>query len=572
MITLGTDKIKGLYLGETEIKAVYLGDAKIYPDSTLGVTASLAFAAAGGSGTLVITVDEWQTWTLAGLPAGWTASRTSGTGPGSVTVTAPNNTSTSPVSGTLKVSSEGLSATCSLSQAAGVKMYGDVVISTFSYADIAAAGGTVTPSLAYSQTWGWNGTTGGGTLVSGASVSYSGTGVAATTGAVGASTLGAAVKERSRIAAATVTVTLNGKSGSKTVDVYQAANERKAGGTSGGVMTYGDVKVGTISNKIIPASGGEATSTAGNGSQTWNKSAVITTYTYTSGATSQETTTGASSGTNPVSPDVTSITASAPSKSTNASSITVIKSQEVTWKANGKSANGFLYIYQEPNEKTYGDIDIASFSYPSVAGGGGTSTPAVGAVTQATAYTSGASSRETVTGERSFSIPSAVSGASVNGSTGVVTWEKNGGASARSVTVRLTVTANGRIMTKDAVCTQEGKLLYTPSHDGHWTVRDITVGATGYPYYRGLAEILVVRDSPITVDTAVDVSFDYHVMTSIASGEIVQRSMRFSQTVPAGSTVSNTGDGDGGTYYGVIALSPAAGVSIDQDSVKWTTP
>lgn len=131
--------------------------------------------------------------------------------------------------------------------------------------------------------------------------------------------------------------------------LYQEKNLESVKSTSGGVYTYGNVVAGAISNKTIPASGGSATATAGNGSQTWNKSATITTYQYTSGATKDVTTEAASSGTTNVAPSVASITATASSKGTTVSVQTTVKSQAVTWSANGKSASGTMYIYQEAN-------------------------------------------------------------------------------------------------------------------------------------------------------------------------------------------------------------------------------
>ena len=93
--------------------------------------------------------------------------------------------------------------------------------------------------------------------------------------------------------------------------LYQEKNLESVKSTSGGVYIYGNVVAGAISNKTIPASGGSATATAGNGSQTWNKSATITTYEYTSGATKDVTTEAASSGTTNIAPSVASITATA---------------------------------------------------------------------------------------------------------------------------------------------------------------------------------------------------------------------------------------------------------------------
>lgn len=143
-------------------------------------------------------------------------------------------------------------------------------------------------------------------------------------------------------------------------------NSKTVKSTSGGIYTYGDVIAGTVTNGIIPASGGSATATAGNGSQTWNKSATITTYEYTSGATKDVTTEAASSGTANVVPNVASITAIASSKGTTVSAQTTVKSQAVTWSANGKSASETMYIYQEANvviDNNY-DEHLSSYGTP----------------------------------------------------------------------------------------------------------------------------------------------------------------------------------------------------------------
>lgn len=91
-------------------------------------------------------------------------------------------------------------------------------------------------------------------------------------------------------------------------------------------MTYGNVVAGVISNKTIPASGGEATATAGNGSQAWSKSATI--RTYCSGST--KTLEAASSGTYSISPSHSSLSKSANSKGTTPSDTTTLGYQNVT--------------------------------------------------------------------------------------------------------------------------------------------------------------------------------------------------------------------------------------------------
>lgn len=176
----------------------------------------------------------------------------------------------------------------------------------------------------------------------------------------------------------TIKAVNNGDSSKSATASKSITNSKTVKSTSGGIYTYGNIVAGTISNKTIPASGGSATATAGNGSQTWNKSATITTYEYTSGATKDVTTEAASSGTANVVPNVASITATASSKGTTVSAQTTVKSQAVTWSANGKSASGTIYIYQAANKiesYNYGSWNIAISANPTtIAASGGTST------------------------------------------------------------------------------------------------------------------------------------------------------------------------------------------------------
>lgn len=177
-------------------------------------------------------------------------------------------------------------------------------------------------------------------------------------------------------------------------------NSKTIKSTSGGVYTYGNITAGTITNATIPASGGSATAKAGNGTQSWNKSATITTYEYTSGATKDVTTEAASSGTANVVPNVSSITATASSKGTTVSAQTTVKSQAVTWSANGKSASGTIYIYQAANKiesYNYGSWNIAISANPTtIAASGGTSTITASCTrTKIPVYTSGSTGTAT---------------------------------------------------------------------------------------------------------------------------------------------------------------------------------
>lgn len=182
--------------------------------------------------------------------------------------------------------------------------------------------------------------------------------------------------------------------------LYQEKNLESVKSISGGIYTYGNIVAGTISNKTIPASGGSATATAGNGTQSWNKSATITTYEYTSSATKDVTTEAASSGTANVVPNVASITATASSKGTTVSAQTTVKSQAVTWSANGKSASGTIYIYQAANKiesYNYGSWNIAISANPTtIAASGGTSTITASCTrTKTPIYTSGSTGTAT---------------------------------------------------------------------------------------------------------------------------------------------------------------------------------
>lgn len=175
----------------------------------------------------------------------------------------------------------------------------------------------------------------------------------------------------------TIKAVNNGDSSKLATASKSITNNKTVKSTSGGIYTYGDVIAGIVTNGIIPASGGSATATAGNGTQSWNKSATITTYQYDSGSTKDVTTENASSGTNSVPPSTSSIEATAPSKGTTISSQTTVKTYGFIWAANGKSANGYMYIYQEANQiesYNYGSWTIAISANPTaIAASGGTS-------------------------------------------------------------------------------------------------------------------------------------------------------------------------------------------------------
>ena len=216
---------------------------------------SMSFGATGGTKTFSVTSykQELRNGHNYGNQIALTYTRAnSGSVSGSGTsVTMGNNTSTSTRSGTVTLTQAetGKKLTLSCSQSAGYRTYSEITASGGSVSDIPASGGSrssFSSMPSYSQTWGWNGsTTGGGTITSGASISY-GT-------AVSAGSLGTTVKSRTQVGALTGTLSLNGKTKSVSVPVYQAANEITG-------YTYGPWSVSlTASSYTISNTGGSVT-------------------------------------------------------------------------------------------------------------------------------------------------------------------------------------------------------------------------------------------------------------------------------------------------------------------------
>lgn len=216
---------------------------------------SMSFGATGGTKTFSVTSykQELRNGHNYGNQIALTYTRAnSGSVSGSGTsVTMGNNTSTSTRSGTVTLTQAETNkkATISCSQSAGYRTYSEITASGGSVSDIPASGGSrssFSSMPSYSQTWGWNGsTTGGGTITSGASISY-GT-------AVSAGSLGTTVKSRTQVGTLTGTLSLNGKTKSVSVPVYQAANEFTG-------YTYGSWSVSlTASSYTIGNTGGSVT-------------------------------------------------------------------------------------------------------------------------------------------------------------------------------------------------------------------------------------------------------------------------------------------------------------------------
>lgn len=307
--------------------------------------------------------------------------------------------------------------------------YGDITITSFTYPDsVSAAGGTVTPTVTYSQTYGYNGaTTGGGTITSGATVTYSGTFVDASTGKITVPSKDTTVSGETTVSEVTVHVSMNGKTSSETFTVKQEAN----------TATYGEVTGGTATANDILASGGTVRATV-------TKDATQT-ISYTSGSTrSGNITTSATE-------------VSASSLGTTAKGKTQVGTSVLTFTGEGgKTQKVNVAVYQQANEitgTTYKDAQILLEADPMIipATGGTSELTTYATRTRVDTYTSKATKETsessapytTITGE-GFSL-SASSAMNIT-----ITVEKNTGAQRTA-----TITSKAYDVTETLVITQE---------------------------------------------------------------------------------------------------------------------
>lgn len=420
-------------------KVTQAANEKTYGDITISEFTYGTVAAAGADATPTVGTITQETLFTSGASSSETitgtksfALKTSVSGATinastGVVTWAPNNSDSQRVAtAVLTVTANGKTGTkeAVTSQAAGVKTYANPVV-TLSYPVIPAAGGTVKPTISYSQTWGWNGsTTGGGTITSGGSIVYSGSGVNTSTGAVTASSKGTTVSGVTTVTTATATVTLNGKSGTASKVVNQGANSSE----------LDSIEVIPNTTQAIPASGGTRTFS------------VKATLKYTSGSTSESTPT---SGTEFSIPTTSWASMSGNTLTVNnrgtevGSSRTVVVTGKYT--LGGKSATGTYTVSQQVNAETLSSVYLtgtaSGYTKDTVPYTGGS---VVWAVTGVYTYTSGTDAERPVdASEGNWTVSG--SGATQNGAT--TTWAQNLSEGSRSATVKFTHSGSGEIAT-----------------------------------------------------------------------------------------------------------------------------
>ena len=267
-----------------------------------------------------------------------------------------------------------------------------------------------------------------------------------------------------------VTVSASYGNASSTITISQEANQVESSTTSGGETIYNPVTAGAISNKTIPASGGSATATAGDGSQSWTTNKKYRHDTYTSGSVADVLIEDSKIGTDTIKPSVSSVSGSAESKGTTVSDITTVKEQAVTWTGKGgKKATGTMYIYQAANATTsitYGVPVISSFTVDDIPASGGSISSGSVSYSQSRTqnYTSGATAQlSSLNSGGTITYSTAVSASSLGTS---IKPRYNVG------TLTVTVAMNGKSNSKDVNVYQAAN---------HANYSDVTVSVTPNP-------------------------------------------------------------------------------------------
>lgn len=267
-----------------------------------------------------------------------------------------------------------------------------------------------------------------------------------------------------------VTVSASYGNASSTITVSQEANQVESSTTSGGETIYNPVTAGAISNKTIPASGGSATATAGDGSQSWTTNKKYRHDTYSSGSVADVLIEDSKLGTDTIKPSVGSVSGSAESKGTTVSDVTTVKEQAVTWTGKGgKKATGTMYIYQAANaatDITYGVPAISSFTVDDIPASGGSISSGSVSYSQSRTqnYTSGATAQlSNLSSGGTITYSTAVSASSLGTS---IRPRYNVG------TLTATVTMNGKSASKDVNVYQAAN---------HANYSDVSVSVTPNP-------------------------------------------------------------------------------------------
>ena len=366
----------------------------------------------------------------------------------------------------------------------------------------------------------------GGTITSGATVAYSGSGVDAATGTVSASTKGTTESGQTTVATAMVSVSLNGKSAAKEAVVFQEANS----------ATYGNVTPKNITVADIPASGG-----------TISEGTLATDFTQTIGYTSGATRPGA----------VTYVwddPVSAPSLGTTIQNRTKIGSLALRAYGEGsKNTYKATDVYQAGNYVSSLAGKASTFSYGTLRAGAASISPTVNADGAWTfTFSSGATSSEapsSVYGIFSvgvtYSLGSVQNGFTVvDASTGTLTGTARGTEIGNARTSGIVTRKVDGVWTPAAACNAAGTKTTSASKTAACTQEANSITAYGTPTGRTLA----VSDIPASGGT---------VSSGTLGGTITQ-----SRTYTSGSTDSVSNPTASASSYSAAISANNLGTTI----------
>ena len=419
-----------------------------------------------------------------------------------------------------------LTDSVTLTQEANAIVSYDTPVVSLAYADIPAGGGSVTPTKSFTQTTTYtSGST--GSISSGGTWSYSGTGVDTSTGAVSGTSLGTTEVSRTKKTDATATITINGKSGSATVGVYQEANT---------IVTAGPVTITGAVVDDIPAGGGTISEFTAYG---WTQD-----VTYTSGVTDTSNYYYAISFSDPV---------TAPSLGTTFKPRAKVGTLtlEVVGEKN-ESATLTLDVYQEANTATYSNPSITTFEYrgtPAVntlSAGADNRNPTLLA-TQTGTWTSGETETASLISSKTFT------GGDVNTSTGNYTVTSLGTVvTARQLeaTITVNITMNGKTASDSLSLYREAnEVTYSDPIVTHTSPISVAASAGQYqlkPNFTQRAYYTSGSETPILSG-----SFTYAVKTALTGFTlapptgIVSYTTNPSVSPRNGFVVTITGSGNG---------------------------
>lgn len=234
----------------------------------------------------------------------------------------------------------------------------------------------------------------------------------------------------------------------------------------------------------------------------------------------------------------------------------------LTWTTNEATSNRSVTVTATVSENgttdsitatatQTGGLTISTFSYA-------TKNAAAGAGSAPTVTTNPASGTS-----RSFSLVSNSIGASINSSTGVITWPINEGTGSRTVTARLTASYNGDTDTFDFNASQLGGASVSLSY-GTRNATAGTVGATTGGTYSSVSYSKVSGSSAASVNSSTGlVTWTANTTTSSRSAVIRATASRNGDTDTVDATASQSaGPGVSGSYTYANALN-ANGSYVD---------